>query len=64
MGWPHEKKGMTVVLDAGIATAKNLEWLKESGYNYIVCHRGKAPQNPNTQTDVKAETIQSIPLPK
>ena len=59
LGMPQEKKGMTVVLDAGIATAKNLEWLKESGYNYIVCHRGKAPQNPNPQTDVKAETIQS-----
>ena len=26
LGMPQEKKGMTVVLDAGIATAKNLEW--------------------------------------
>lgn len=59
LGIPQEKKGMTVVLDAGIATSKNLAWLKETGHHYIVCHRGKAPQNPNAQTDGKTETIQS-----
>lgn len=59
LGIPQEKKAVTVVLDAGIATAKNLEWLKENGYGYIVCHRGKAPKNPNG-TDIAPETIHSI----
>lgn len=60
LGIPHEKKDMTVVLDAGIATAKNLEWLKENGYGYIVCHRGKAPKNQTMETqNVTPETIQS-----
>lgn len=58
-GLSQEKKNMTVVLDAGIATAKNLEWLKENGHGYIVCHRGKVPQNPRMETDIKPETIQS-----
>ena len=59
LGIPQEKKAVTVVLDAGIATAKNLEWLKENGYGYIVCHRGKAPKNPNG-TDIAPETIHSM----
>lgn len=33
----------TIVIDAGIATADNIKWLKENGYYYIVCHRGKPP---------------------
>jgi len=33
----------TVVLDAGIATAKTTQWLKDYGYSYIVCYRGKCP---------------------
>ena len=59
LGIAQEKKALTVVLDAGIATAKNLEWLKENGYGYIVCHRGKAPKNPNG-TDIAPETIHSM----
>ena len=59
LGIPQEKKAVTVVLDAGSATAKNLAWLKENGYGYIVCHRGKAPKNPNG-TDIAPETIHSM----
>jgi transposase len=33
----------TIVIDAGIATAENISWMKENGYHYIVCHRGKPP---------------------
>lgn len=35
--------GRTVVLDAGIATRENTDWLKANGYHYIVCHRGNCP---------------------
>jgi transposase len=57
LGSPKDKQAMTVVLDAGIATSKNLAWLQENEYGYIVCHRGKAPQNPNP--DATTEIIQS-----
>lgn len=33
----------TIVLDAGIATAKNIDWLKDNHYHYIVVNRGKPP---------------------
>jgi len=33
----------TIVLDAGIATAKNIKWLKDNQYHYIVVNRGKPP---------------------
>ena len=29
----------TIVMDAGIASEENIEWLKENGYNYIVVSR-------------------------
>ena len=38
-----EKKGQTVVLDAGIATEGNINWLKANHYHYIVANRGSAP---------------------
>ena len=33
----------TIVMDAGIATKENIEWLKEHEYSYIVVNRGKPP---------------------
>jgi len=33
----------TIVMDAGIATKENCEWLKEHEYKYIVVNRGKPP---------------------
>ncbi len=34
-------KGVLVVLDRGIATEKNLEWMREAGYRYLVVSRGR-----------------------
>jgi transposase len=31
---------MTVVMDRGMATAKNIEWLRNNGFHYIVIKRG------------------------
>ena len=39
------QKDKTVVMDAGIGTETNLQWLKEKGYKYISVNRGKAPMN-------------------
>ncbi len=33
----------TIVMDAGIATEDNLEWLKDNEYHYIVVNRGGVP---------------------
>ena len=33
----------TIVMDAGIATGENLQWLKENQYHYIVVNRGGVP---------------------
>ena len=33
----------TIILDAGIATIDNLEWLRENGYSYVVSARQNAP---------------------
>lgn len=33
----------TIVIDAGIATDKNIGWLKENGYHYIAVNRGETP---------------------
>ena len=35
-----EGKRRVVVMDAGISTADNLEWLKENKYDYITVRRG------------------------
>jgi transposase len=37
-------KGAMVIMDRGIATQANLEWLTEHGYRYLVCRRGGARQ--------------------
>lgn len=38
---PNTAKDKTIVVDAGIATEENIEWLKENGYHYVVVNRGK-----------------------
>lgn len=38
---PNLAKDRTVIIDAGIATAENVMFLKESGFHYIVVQRGK-----------------------
>ena len=39
---PFSAKDRTIVIDAGIATAENIKWLKENNYYYIAVNRGKA----------------------
>ena len=49
----------TIVLDAGIATGKNIEWLKENKYHYIVVNRGKPPF---TQDFSATSTIRGVEI--
>ena len=37
------KEGATIVMDAGIASQENVDWLKSRGNSYVVVHRGKTP---------------------
>jgi transposase len=39
---PNLAKDRTVIIDAGIATAENIGFLKANGFHYIVVERGKA----------------------
>jgi transposase len=41
-----QRQGSIVVLDAGIATQENLDWLKENQYRYIVVSRDRTLQRP------------------
>ena len=40
---PETAKDKTIVMDAGIVTKGNIEWLKDNGYHYIVVNRGRSP---------------------
>lgn len=42
-----DHQGSTVVLDAGIASQANLDWLKDNDYHYIVVSREKYKQKPD-----------------
>jgi transposase len=44
---PDLAKDRTVIMDAGIATAVNIEYLKENQFHYIVVHRGKTIFQPS-----------------
>jgi len=39
----HSSIKATIVMDAGIATKENIEWLKAREYHYLVVNRGNAP---------------------
>jgi len=39
---PGQWKPKTVIMDAGIATKENVQYLKSNGFHYIVVNRGKA----------------------
>ena len=43
-------KGALVIMDRGIATAKNIVWLKEHGYRYLVVSRERNRQFDETQS--------------
>ena len=51
------QKNQLIVMDAGIASQENLDWLSESGYHYLVCSRSK--HDPNGITDY--ETVKVYP---
>jgi len=46
----NKDKDPTIVIDAGIATRKNISWLLESKLHYIAVYRGKFP----SEIDLKA----------
>jgi transposase len=47
-------KGAAVVMDAGIATDANLDWLKTHGYHYVVVSRKRERQfDPEKATEVR-----------
>ena len=45
-------KQSIIVMDAGIATEKNIEWLQQDGYQYIVVSRKRNLQMPDAETPV------------
>jgi transposase len=53
----HSSQEKTIIMDAGIATADNIAWLKTNNYHYIVCHRGKPPFE--LAADVETSQLQS-----
>jgi transposase len=53
--------GTTVVMDAGIATEANLDWLKQHGHNYVVVSRRPSRQfDPDQATEV--QTAGNVPI--
>ena len=49
LGSASKQRGSTVVIDAGIASQENLEWLRENGYHYIAVSREKYKQKPDLE---------------
>src|SRR3989338_10307217 len=47
----RDKKGMTVLLDAGIATEENLTLLKEQGYQYVCVARNRPVETSEINPD-------------
>ena len=57
-------KNKTIIMDAGIATKENIQYLKENNYNYIVIHRGKVPFDYNFESMkiIKKDTEKDIEI--
>ena len=49
--------GITVIMDAGIATADNIKYLKDNGYHYIVVSRSRNTSMP----DSPLVTVKQVP---
>jgi transposase len=57
--------GAMIIMDAGIATEANLEWLAENGYRYLVVRRGGQRQFCADQAvDIKTAAGQTLRLQK
>jgi transposase len=56
-------KGALVIMDAGIATAANIAWLKEQEYHYLVVSRERARQfDPDQAVDTLTASNETIRL--
>lgn len=53
-GPQHNKP--TVVMDAGIASAANLKWLRKHGYHWVVVSRGAKPPRPEGAPELALTT--------
>ena len=59
----HATPGATVVMDAGIATQANLDWLREQGYHYVVASKLRERQfDPALATEVQSAGDLTIKL--
>ena len=59
----HAAPGATVVMDAGIATQANLDWLREQGYHYVVASKLRERQfDPSLATEVQSAGNVTIKL--
>ncbi len=55
--------GALVVMDRGVATEANLEWLRDHGYRYLVVARGKDRQfDPARAIEIRSAAGQTIQL--
>lgn len=50
---PNLAKDRTVIIDAGIATKENIEYLKENHFHYIVVNRGKGDFSASDATQME-----------
>jgi len=50
---PHLIKNKTVLMDAGIASEENLQYLKDNGFRYIIVNKGKSPFDADKLDEVK-----------
>lgn len=53
------KSGTTIIMDAGIATKDNIEYLQQCGYNYIVVKRDAELVMPENDTTVVKDTVKN-----
>ncbi len=52
----------TIIMDAGIATKKNLAYLKAEGLDWICVDRGKVPEVPASDPDQELETASKVAI--
>ena len=61
----NARRGALVIMDAGIATAANLDWLIEHGYRYLVVRRGGTRQFADERAvDIKTASGDTLRLQK
>jgi len=52
----------TVIMDAGIATKKNLAYLHKEGFDHIVIDRSKTPSVPDQTPEIRFETENNVQI--